>query len=101
MKPGLATFWQRLLPPADGEMRIRLLDMSATVFDRVGQELVQGHREGLDCSGAQRNAFRSAERYPPFSSGRSALRDQFGIDKFVEGDPAASLRTKEKPLRPA
>src|SRR5262249_10334478 len=61
MKPGLATFCQGLLSPPDGEVPSRLLECA--VFDRIGHEFVQGHREGLNCAGAQRNALRSVERY--------------------------------------
>ena len=96
MKPGLAAFSQGLLPPPDGEVRIWLLERA--VFDSIGHEFVQGHREGLNCAGAQRNVFRSVERDRSMFSHTNALRCQFGIDQFVEGDPAAFMRAKEKPL---
>lgn len=41
-------------------MGIRLLER--TVFDRIGHEFVQDHRERLDCAGARPNPFRSVER---------------------------------------
>jgi hypothetical protein len=78
MKPGLATFRQGLLSPPDGEVPIRLLE--CPVFDGIGHEFVQGHREGLNCAGAQRNAFRSIERYRSIFFHLNALRGQLGID---------------------
>src|SRR6267143_4510321 len=99
MKPGLATFSRGLLPPADGEMPIRLL--KCTVLDRIGYELVQDHRKCLDCGEAQRNVFRSVERDRSTLSHRNGLRGQLGFYQFVEGDPAAVFVTKEEPLHAA
>ena len=98
MKPGLATS-QVLLSPADGEVPIRLLECA--VFDRVGHEFVQGHREGLNCARTQRNALRSVERDRSMFFYTNRLRCQLGIDQLVEGDPPAFMRAKEKPLRAA
>ena len=95
MKPGLATFCQSLLSPPDGEARFRLLECA--VFDRIGHQFVQSHREGLNCTGAQRNAFRSVERDGSVLPHTNGLRSQLDIDQFVEGNPAA-FRAKEQPV---
>src|SRR6266446_2199440 len=99
MKPGLATFCQGLLPPADGKMPIRLL--KCAVFDGIAYQLVQDHRKRLDCAGAQPNAFRSVERDRSIFSHTNGLRGQLAIEQFVEGDPAAFFLAKEEPLRAA
>src|SRR5260370_39354773 len=74
MKPGLATFSRGLLPPADREMPIRLL--KCAVLDRIGYELGQGHRQCLDCGGAQRDVLRSVERHRSTLSHKTRLRRQ-------------------------
>jgi len=60
VKPGLTAFCQGILPPAHGEMPIRLL--KCAVFDRIRYQLVQHHRERLNYAGAQPNASRSVKR---------------------------------------
>src|SRR5262249_38283913 len=72
MKPGFATFCEGLLSPPDGEMSIRLLECA--VLGRIRHEFVQGHREGLNRAGAQRNAFRSIKRYESIFFRLNALR---------------------------
>ena len=72
LEPGLATFCLGFLPPAEGKVSIRLLECA--VFGRIRHEFVQGHREGLNRAGAQRNAFRSIKRYESIFFRLNALR---------------------------
>jgi hypothetical protein len=57
---------------------------------------VQGHREGLHCAGAQRNAFWPVDRDRSIFFHLNALRSQLSIDQFIEGNPA-TFRAKEQP----
>src|SRR5215468_5367644 len=97
MKPWWVTFSRGSQPPSDCEMPSWLL--KGTMFDCVGDQLVQDHRKGLDCAGAQRNTFWPVERDRSIFSHTNGVRGQLGIEQFVERDPAAFLHAKEEPLR--
>jgi hypothetical protein len=96
MKPWLSIFWQGLLSPPDGEAPIRLLE--CPVFDCIGHEFMQGHREGLNCTGAQRNAFRAGLEHPQAAVyvpgiDRIAVSSQSGKLRFYDAESYALVKT--------